>query len=129
MERTRKSASTFLAAIIVLIAVFAFYHCSADDGRTPAERQQIASALLGMLRSPHAHELDDLKMDDLKPNDPRIPEANRALHPVRFAFSQGAAVVYCGGTPAEYILRQGQRNPQIWTLYIAGPHAIGTREV
>ena len=103
MERTRKSASTFLAAIIVLIAVFAFYHCSADDGRTPAERQQIASALLGMLRSPHAHELDDLKMDDLKPNDPRIPEANRALHPVRFAFSQGAAVVYCGGTPAEYI--------------------------
>jgi hypothetical protein len=129
MPRANKSLSITLAAVIVLIVVFVFYHRSADDGRTPAERQQIADALLRMLRSPLAQELDDIKMDDIKPDDPRIPQVIRSLHPMRFTFSDSAAVVDCAGTPAEYILRRGQRNPRIWGLYIAGPGGISCREL
>jgi hypothetical protein len=130
MARTSKSVSTTFGALIVLIVVvFAFVHQSADDGRTPAERQQIADALLSMLRSPSAQELDDIKLDDIKPDDPRIPQVIRSLHPVRFIFSDSAAVVYCVGTPAEYTLRRGRRNHKIWTLYIAGPGGISSRSL
>ena len=80
-----------------------------------------------MLRSPSAEELDDIKLADVKPDGPRIPQVIRSLHPVRFIFSDSAAVVYCAGTPAEYILRRGQRNQRIWTLYIAGPGGISSR--
>lgn len=130
MERTRKSASTTFGAIVVLMVVgFAILHRPVDDGRTPAERQQIADALLTMLRSPVAEELDGITLDDIKPDDPRIPQVIRSIHPVRFIFSGNAAVVYCAGKPAEYILRRGQRNHKIWTLYVAGPHHICSREV
>ena len=129
MTRNSKSLSTTFAAVIVLVVVFVFYHRSANDGRTPAERQQIADALLGMLRSPVAQELDDIKMNDLKPDDPRIPQVIRSLHPVRFTFSDSAAVVDCAGTPAEYILRRGPRNSRIWSLYLAGPGGISCHEL
>ena len=129
MTRNSKSLPTTFAALIVLAVVFVFYHRSANDGRTPAERQQIADALLGMLRSPLAQELDDIKMNDIKPDDPRIPQVIRSLHPVRFTFSDSAAVVDCAGTPAEYILRRGPRNPRTWGLYIAGPGGISCREL
>jgi len=130
MERNRKSLSTSFGAIIVLIVIFlAFSHRPINDGRTPAERRQIADALLNLLRSPAAQELDDIKMDDIKPDDPRIPPVIRSLHPVRFIFSDSAAVVYCAGTPAEYTLRRGQRNQKIWSLYISGPDGVGSRAV
>jgi hypothetical protein len=129
MTRTRKSASTVLAAVIVLIVVFVYYRHSANDGRTPAERQQIADALFSMMHSSSAAELDDIKMDDIRPDDPRIPPVIRSLHPVRFTFSDSAAVVDCAGTPAEYILRRGPRTSKIWSLYIAGPGGISCREL
>ena len=129
MARTSKSFSACFGGIIALIVAGVLYFRSADDGRTPAERQQIADALLTMLRSPVAQQLDDIKMDDIKPDDPRIPQVIRSLHPVRFTFSDSAAVVDCAGTPAEYILRRGQRNPKIWGLYIAGPGGVSCREL
>ena len=129
MARTSKSFSATFGGIIVLIVVGFLFFRPVGDGHTPAERQQIADALLSMLRSPSAQELDDIKMDDIKPDDPRIPQVIRSLHPVRFIFSDSAAVVYCAGTPAEYILRRGQRNHKIWTLNIAGPDGIGARGI
>ena len=127
MTRTSKSFSATFGGLIVLIVVGLLFFRSAGDGRTPAERQQIADALLSMLRSPSAQELDDIKLDDIKPDDPRIPQVIRSLHPVRFTFSDSAAVIYCAGTPAEYILRRGKRNHKIWTLSIAGPGGISCR--
>ena len=121
-----------LVSIIILVSiavVFSVVHQSVTEGRTPTDRQKIADALLSMLRSPSAEDLDDLKLDDIKPNDPRIPPVIRSLHPARFVFSASAAVVYCVGTPAEYILRRGPRNQKIWTLYMAGPDGISCHEL
>jgi hypothetical protein len=70
MARTSKSFSATFGGIIALIVAGLLYFRSADDGRTPAERRQIADALLTMLRSPLAQELDDIKLDDIKPDDP-----------------------------------------------------------
>lgn len=128
MKRAGKSFSIeFGVAIVLIVVLFAFVFRPANDGRTPAERKQIADALLSMLRSPVAEELDDIKLDDIKPDDPRIPQVIRSLHPVRFIFSDSAAVVYCAGTPAEYILRRGPRNQKVWALYIAGPDGMSPR--
>jgi hypothetical protein len=129
MRQIRKRDPLALIMVVVLIVIFAIYRYTANDGRTPAVRQQIAEALLTMSRSPEAQELDDIKMDDIKQDDPRIPEVIRSLHPVRFMFSDSAAEVDCAGTPAQYILLRGRHNHKIWTLYMTGPGGISSREL
>jgi hypothetical protein len=127
MERNRRSFTTSfgLIAAVLLVLFFAFSHRTINDGRTPGQEQQIADALFNLMRSPAAQELDDIKMEDIKADDPRIPPVIRSLHPVRFIFSDSYAVVYCAGTPAEYTLRRGSRNQKIWTLYASGPGGVG----
>ena len=56
--------------LVLAVTVIVFFR-PANDGRSPAERRQIAEACLGMLRSSLTNEVD------LKPDDPRVPEVIR----------------------------------------------------
>jgi hypothetical protein len=77
-----------------------------------------------MLHSPMTNEVDDIK-----PDDPRVPEVIRALHPVGFMIVGSDAVVFCGGKPAEYHLSRKPSEPRTWILYVAGPGYLGHREI
>ena len=120
-------------AALLLIALILFSGCSgrsvqtsvapADDGRSPAERRQIADALFAMLHSPLTNEVD-LKLDD-----PRIPEAIRHLNPQDIELSGNDAVVMCAGKPGEYHLSRLPNQPTTWILYVAGPGYNGHQEI
>ena len=96
----------------------------ANDGRTPAERRQIADALFSMLHSAMTNEVDDIT-----PGDPRVPAVIRALHPVGFMIVGSDAVVFCDGKPAEYHLSHKPSAPRTWILYLAGPGYLWHREI
>ena len=76
-----------------------------------------------MLRSSLTNEVD------LKPDDPRVPEVIRALHPVDIELAGSDAVVMCAGKPAEYHLSRRPSEPKTWILYVAGPGYLGHREI
>ena len=124
MKRARKLVLITCGIVILLIAIgAAFLFRPANDGRTPAERRQIADALLSMLQSSLTNEVD------LKPDDPRIPEVIRGLHPVDIELAGNDAVIMCTGKPAEYHLSRGPSEPKTWVLYVAGPGYFGHREI
>jgi len=124
MKRFHKVLLPGLGVVVFLVAVVAFiFFRPVSDGRTPEQRRQIAVACLSMLRSSLTNEVD------LKPNDPRVPEVIRALHPVDIELAGSDAVVMCAGRPAEYHLSRRPSEPSTWVLYVAGPGYLGHREI
>jgi hypothetical protein len=110
-------------AIIVLVIVIGYIYLirPPNDGRTPAERRQIADACFAILHSSLTNEPDPLKMDD-----PRIPEVIRALHPIGIIVSPDFSVqIDCNGKPEEYFLMRLQHPTNTWILCIAGPSVFG----
>jgi hypothetical protein len=128
MNRVRKFlliSGIAVAASIVAGAIF-FYR-PPDDGRTLAERRQIAEACLTMLHSTLTNEVDDIKSDD-----PRVPEVIRALNPHHIEVIPNFAVdIYRAEKPREYFLMRLSHPTNTWTLCIAGPSVFpgGGREI
>ena len=115
MKRIDKFLLIAFGVVAVLIAGFYIYVARPiNDGRTPAERRQIADACFVMLHSSLTNE-DDIKMDD-----PRIPDAIRALHPFHIDVDQNADVdIYRKEWPQEYFLVR--LNTNTWILCVDGP--------
>jgi hypothetical protein len=128
MKRVRKLLLVLgvaLAAFIVACAIYVFRQ--PDDGRTPAERQQIAEACWDMLHSPLTNEVDDIR-----PDDPRVPEVIRALNPHYIEIIPNFAVdIYRAEKPKEYFLVRLSHPTNTWALCIAGPAVFpgGGREI
>ena len=125
----RRTLKFLLAAfgVFVLFAVGAviYFRQPPDDGRTPAERRQIADACFMMLHSSLTNE-DSIKMDD-----PRIPELIRALHPIGIIVDADFSVqIDCNGKPPEYFLMRVPHQTNVWALCAAGPPIrFGPREI
>jgi hypothetical protein len=115
MKRIGKFLLIAFGFVVLLIASFYIYIARPiNDGRTPAERRQIAEACIAMLRSPLTNEIDEIKMDD-----PRIPEVIRALHPHHIEVIPNFAVdIYRDEWPQEYFVL---RKSNTWILYADGP--------
>ena len=125
MKRRRKLIFIVCGIVVLLLAAVAIHVLRpANDGRTVAERRQIADALFAMLHSPLTNEVDDIK-----PDDPRVPEVIRNLHPVGFMITGTDSVVLCSGKPAEYHLTKLPNERNTWTLSVAGPGYLGHREI
>ena len=125
MKPVRKFLFVGCGVVLLLIVVgVVLVLRPASDGHTSAERRQIADALLSMLHSPMTNEVDDIK-----PDDPRVPKVIRALHPVSFMIVGDDAVVLCDGKPAEYHLSHKPSAPRTWILYVAGPGYLGHQEI
>jgi hypothetical protein len=108
--------------IVFLLIVSAAIYISLppDDGRTPAQRRQIADACFAMLHSSLTNE-DDIKMDD-----PRLPEVIRTLHPHHVDVTANFAVdIYRTEKPEEYFLTRLPGHTNTWILCIAGPSVFG----
>ena len=118
MKRTGKYLVIVLGVVVLLIASLYIYMARPiNDGRTPAERQQIADACFAMLHSSLTNEVDDIKMDD-----PRIPEVIQALHPHYIQVIPDFAVdIYRTDWPQEYFLTRGPGHTNTWILCVAGP--------
>ena len=118
MKRIRTFLLITLGAVVLLIAGFYLYISRPiNDGRTPAERRQIAEACLAMLHSDSTNCFDEMKMDD-----PRIPEVIRALHPHHIDVMLGFGVdIYRKEWPQEYFLMRLRHPTNTWVLCVAGP--------
>jgi len=118
MKRTGKYLVIVLGVVVLLIASLYIYMARPiNDGRTPAERRQIADACFAMLHSSLTNEVDDIKMDD-----PRIPEVIQALHPHYIQVIPDFAVdIYRTDWPQEYFLTRGPGHTNTWILCVAGP--------
>ncbi len=116
MKRTSKFILIALGAVVLLIASLYIYSARpVNDGRTPVERRQIADACFAMLHSSLTNEADEIKMDD-----PRIPEVIRALHPHHIDVTANFAVdIHRKEWPQEYFLMHMHTNT--WVLCVAGP--------
>jgi len=116
MKRIRKFLLIAFGVVVLLVASFWIYiGRPINDGRTPSERRQIADACLAMLHSTLTNEVDDIKMDD-----PRIPEVIRALHPHHIEVTANFVVdIYRAEWPQEYFLMH--RHTNTWVLCAAGP--------
>jgi hypothetical protein len=118
MKRTRKFLLLGCGVVFLLIVSAAIYiSLPPDDGRTPAQRRQIADACFAMLHSSLTNEVHDIK-----PDDPRIPEAIRALHPHNIEVTANFSVdIYRAEKPEEYFLMRLGHPTNTWVLCIAGP--------
>lgn len=116
MKRTGKLVLVAFGVFVLLIAgLWIWVARPINDGRTPGERQQIADACFAMLHSSLTNEVEEIKMDD-----PRIPEVIRALNPHHVEVSPNFAVdIYRTAWPQEYFLMRVSTNK--WTLCVAGP--------
>ena len=126
MKRIRKFLLIGFGAVGLLIVVGAiFIYRPPNDGRTPAERRQIADACFAMLHSSLTNE------DNIKPDDPRVPEVIRALHPISIMVMPNFAVQIDGtGTPPEYFLMRLPGHTNTWVLCAGGPPIrFGPREI
>ncbi|MDB6020437.1 MAG: hypothetical protein JWQ04_294 [Pedosphaera sp.] len=118
MKRIGKFLLIAFGVVVLLIAsVYIYIARPISDGRTPAERRQIADACFAMLHSSLTNEVDDIKMED-----PRIPEVIRALHPHHIEVTPNFAVdIYRVEWPQEYFLTRGPGHTNTWILCVAGP--------
>jgi hypothetical protein len=118
MKRAAKFLLIAFGAVVLLIAsLYVYIARPINDGRTPAERRQIADACFAMLDSSSTNAFDEMKMDD-----PRIPGVIRALHPHHIEVIPGFAVdVYRTEWPQEYFLMRLQHPTNNWALCVAGP--------
>jgi len=119
MKRVGKYLLIASGIVVLLIASFYIYIARPiNDGRTPAERRQIADACFAMLHSTLTNEDDEIKMDD-----PRIPEVIRALHPEAIEVMPNFAVdIYRTEWPQEYFLMCGPGHTNTWILYADARH-------
>ena len=128
MKRVRKLLFVSGVAVAAFIVAGAIYvYRPPDDGRTPAERRQIAEACLTMLHSALTNEVDDIK-----PDDPRLPEVIRAFDPHHIEVIPNFSVdIYRAENPKEYILMRLSHPTNTWALCIAGPSVFpgGGREI
>jgi hypothetical protein len=127
MTRTRRTLSAACAVIVLLIVSAGVYvYQPPNDGRTPAERRQIADACLAMLHSSLTNEVDAIK-----PEDPRVPEVIRALHPIAIDVMADFSVqIDCRSRPPEYFLMRLPHHTNTWVLCAAGPPIrFGPREL
>jgi hypothetical protein len=101
MKRARKLLLIAFGAVVLLVTLgVIFFRLPPDDGRTPAERRQIADACFTMLHSSLTNDVDAIE-----PDDSRIPEVIRALHPISIIVDVDFSVqIDCNGKPAEYFL-------------------------
>ena len=127
MKRIRKILLIACGIVIVLIISAAIYFFqSPNDGRTPAERRQIADACFAMLHSSLTNDIDPIK-----PDDPRVPEVIRALHPIAIDVVADFSVQIDGNSkPPEYFLMRLPGHTNTWVLCAAGPPIrFGPREI
>jgi len=127
MKRARKFLLIASGVFVLLIVIGAIYiFRPANDDRTPAERRQIAEGCLAMLHSSLTNEVDSIR-----PDDPRVPEAIRALHPFNIDVVTGFSVqIECAGKPQEYFLMRMSHQTNTWSLCAAGsPIIFGPREI
>jgi|ERR1035441_4577401 hypothetical protein len=127
MKRARKFLLIAFGAIVLLIVIGAiFISRPPNDGRTPAERRQIAGACFAMLHSSLTNDVDPIK-----PDDPRVPEVIRALHPISIMVMPNFAVQLDGcGKPFEYSLVRAPDPTNTWILCAGGsPIRFGPREI
>lgn len=124
MKRFHKFLLVACSIVLLAVTVAAILlFRPATDGRTPGERRRIAEACLTMLRSSLTNEVE------IKPDDSRVPEVVRALHPIDIQLAGSDVVVMCAGKPAEYHLSRRPSEPKTWILYVAGPGYLGHREI
>jgi hypothetical protein len=127
MKRTLKILLiAFGVLVLFAVGVVVYLRQPPDDGRTPAERRQIADACFAMLLSSLTNEVDPIK-----PDDPRVPEVIRALHPISIMVMPNFAVQIDGtGTPPEYFLMRLPGHTNTWVLCAGGPPIrFGPREI
>jgi hypothetical protein len=128
MKRPRKILLIVCGVVVQLIFVGVIYiYRPPNDRRTPAERRQIAEACLIMVHSSLTNEVDDIKLDD-----PRVPEVIRALHPHYIDVLPNFGVeIYRAEKPEEYFLMRLTHRTNTWGLFIAGPSVFpgGGREI
>jgi hypothetical protein len=124
MIRRRQILLSVGCLVIVVGVVVA---CSStrpvSDGGSPDEQRRIAEACLSMLRSSLTNEMD------IQPDDPRVPEIIRALHPVEIWIQGTDVVIMRAGKPAEYHFSRRPRDPKPWVLYVAGHGYDGHQEL
>mgnify|MGYP001602413012 FL=1 len=126
MKRIGKYLSiAFGVFVLLIVAGYIYLRLPPNDGRTLAERRQIADACFAMLHSSLTNE------DDIKPNDPRIPEVIRDLHPVGVLVTSDFSVQIDFTTkPGEYFLMRLPSHTNTWVLCAAGVGIpFGPREV
>jgi hypothetical protein len=118
MKRIGKYLLIAFSVVVLLIAIIYIYIArQINDGHTPAERRQIADGCFAMLHSSLTNEVDDIKMDD-----PRIPEVIRALHPHHIdVISNSAVDIHRVEWPEEYFLMRLQHPTNTWVLCVDGP--------
>jgi hypothetical protein len=121
LRQTLLLVGCLVAVVGILVACSSTKHVS--DGRTPDEQRRIAEACLSMLHSSLTNETD------IQPDDQRVPEIIRSLHPVHIELAGSDAVVMCSGKPAEYHLSRRPHDAKPWVLYIAGPGYNGHEEL
>ena len=127
MKRVRKFLLIAVGVLVLFVAAWVIYiSLPADDGRTPAERQQIADACFAMLHSSLTN-----SVDPIKPDDPRVPDVIRALHPFAINVVTDFSVkIDCSSKPSEYFLMRLPGHTNMWALCATGPPMrFGPREI
>jgi hypothetical protein len=118
MKRFGKYFLVAFAVVVVLIVIgYSYLLRPPDDGRSPAERRRIADACYAMLHSSLTNDVEEVK-----PDDPRVPEIIQALHPHHIEVMANFAVdIYRAERPEEYFLMRVPHTTNTWALCIAGP--------
>ena len=115
MKRTLKWTLVVVGAVAVIASAAIAMRRPFSDGRSPEEHRRIADGCISMLRSSLTNEMD------IQPDDSRLPEVIRALHPIHIEIMPPTDVVVMrSNTPAEYHLSRRQSEPTTWILYCAG---------
>ena len=118
-EKSKRKFLLVGCGVFFLLIVSAAIYISwpVNDGRTPAQRRQIADACFAMLLSSLTN-----NVDPIKPDDPRVPEVIRALHPYHIDVEANFSVdIYRAENPEEYFLMRVGAPTNTWVLCIAGP--------
>jgi hypothetical protein len=85
-----------------------------SDGRTPEEHRRIADAFLTMMHSSLTNETD------IKPDDARLPDAIRELHPVMILMDTNGVNLMRTNKPENYWLHRDSNTSNTWVLTISG---------
>ena len=108
------SASILLA--IIALVLFVAKRRSISRYPTTEHDRQIALACLKTLRSVSDGE-------ELEPDDPRLPQILKNLHPVGITVNPDSFIIFPSGTenPREYHLSRSPKDSEMWILYIVPP--------
>jgi hypothetical protein len=126
MKRTLKIMLVAFGVFVLLaVGVVVYFRQPPNDGRTPAERRQIADACFAMLHSSLTNG------DAIKVDDPRIPKVIRDLRPVGVLVDADFSVqIDFSEKPGEYFLMRLPKHTNTWVLCAAGVGIpFGPREV